>query len=111
MQTAYPPRYWFFSSDADKKQAEDEKAEQRLPRKLPREAYTLAMNSETVIQAMKQLENMTTRQRISVGTNDQRTAAVWEAIVIANIVIMASSKPPKPRLRHPESPVRHTAPA
>ena len=93
MQTAYPPRYWFFSSDADKKQAEDEKAEQRLPRKLPREAYTLAMNSETVIQAMKQLENMTTRQRISVGTNDQRTAAVWEAQLDVGRAISAVLEP------------------
>lgn len=79
MQSAYPPRYWFYTSDTDKKQAADDKAEQRLPRKLPREAFTTAFDSGTVIQAMQELEIAISRQSKSSGAHSKRTAAVWEA--------------------------------
>ena len=69
MKLVYPPRYWFFTNDTDKKQAADDKAEQRLPRKLPRETFTTAMDSDTVIQAMQGLEAAISRQTRSNGAH------------------------------------------
>lgn len=93
MRSAYPPRHWFYSGDADRKQAADDKAEQRLPRKLPREALTAAMSAGTTLAAMAALNTAIIRQTQSTGAHSQRTAVVWEAKLAVGRALSAVLEP------------------
>jgi hypothetical protein len=84
VESAWPPRYWFFQNAQDEARAAEDEAAKRLPRQLPRKAFIEALTLPAVQAAGE-------AYRTSLATPD--LSAQWEAYLAWGSAIKEALRP------------------
>ena len=87
-ESQFPPRHWFITSEAERLTAEAAIAAGRLPRKLPRAAFTEAFQADRVVQACADFQTV-----LSDCNSKLDHSAAWQSYLGVGTAISDELRP------------------